>query len=619
MMTMAWFSVAQGLGATGARLIGDLNPGTVGSYPSNLTTFGGTLYFSAYTLETGFELFKYDGTRITLTADINSTADDIGGVQEGNDSLPAWLTGFGAQLYFAAYTPQRGAELWRYDGSQAVRVSDINPDANDAIKPFPNSAWPYGLTAVGDSLYFAATSSAAPENYELWQQSGAGVRQVANLRPDSGTNFSSYPTGLTTFSGSLFFMADDGTHGWELWRHNGVETKMFDLNPGGADSSSYPKNFVAFNNEVYFEAFSAASGFEIWKTDGSSAVLAADVQPGAESSFAKEFIVYNGALYFSGFEAAHGFELRKLAGAEAMLAADINPAGDSWPKNLKVLGDRLVFAANDGEHGWELWTFNGATATLAGDLNPSGDSFPENFTIFNGVLYFTATTPDTGHEIWKFDGQGISLAAEMNPGPGDSYPRFLTVLDGNLYFSAADDGTTNWELFVLETTAVNQPPTALLTLPASGATFFDTETITFSANATDDRAVTRVEFYAGAGLLGSDDAAPYTITATLPAGIFSVTAKAFDAENATVTSENVTITVREADPSQRPRISGISRIGQSVTVTVDGSAGLMHALQASADLQNWVTIDTKAFVSGSLSYTDLANEATRFYRIMVQR
>src|SRR5688572_17301469 len=108
--------------ATGARQLADLNPGAVGSYPSNFTSFGGALYFSAYTLQTGFELWRYNGSSVTLAADINPTADDIGGgLLEGNDSLPTWMTEFGGQLYFSAFHPARGAELWRFDGIQATR------------------------------------------------------------------------------------------------------------------------------------------------------------------------------------------------------------------------------------------------------------------------------------------------------------------------------------------------------------------------------------------------------------------------------------------------------------------------------------------------------------------
>jgi ELWxxDGT repeat protein len=557
--------------ATGARLLADLNPGSVGSYPSNFTGFGGALYFSAYTLQTGFELWRYNGSTVTLAADINPTADDIGsGVLEGNDSIPAWLTEFGGQLYFSAFHPARGAELWRFDGSQAARVSDINPDLNDAIKVVQNSAWPYQLAVLNDTLYFGATSNTTPPDYELWRYNASGVQQVTNLHPQIGADYSSYPTELTLFNGALYFMADDGAHGWELWRHDGAGTRLFDLYPGGPETSSYPKDFTPFNNELYFAAFDAASGFELWRTDGNTATLAVDGQPGAESSYPKDLTVYNGALYFQGFDAATGYELRKFTGGQSTLAADINTAGDSAPKHLTVLGNLLVFAATDGIHGWELWKYDGTAATMVMDLNPAGDAFPEDFTVLDGILYFTATTPETGYELWKFDGTMLTLAAEVNVGPGDSFPRSITVVNGQLYFSAADDGSSNWEPWVLDaTTPTNQPPTVSLTAPAPGATFLTTDNITFSANATGESGVARVEFYADALLLGTDDSAPFSVSTNLPAGSHSITARAVDTTGAEGFSSAVTITVNEPSANQPPTVTLTSPAEGATFLTTD--------------------------------------------------
>jgi ELWxxDGT repeat protein len=565
-----WVPVTQISAATGARQLADLNPGAGGSYPSNFTAFGGALYFSAYTLSNGFELWRYDGNSVTLAADINPTIDDIGfGVKEGNDSVPSWLTIFGGQLYFSAFHPGRGAELWRFNGSGAERVSDINPDQNDTIKTIQNSSWPNQLTVVNESLYFGATSSTTPENYELWRYNASGTQRVANLHPDIGTNQSSYPTGLTTFNGALYFMADDGTHGWELWKHDGVETKLFDLNPGGPQSSSYPKDFAAFNNELYFPAFSDATGFELWRTDGNTATLAADVQAGAASSYPKYLTAYNGALYFQGFEAATGYELRRFAGGQSTLALDINPGGDSAPKNLTVVGNVLVFAATDGVHGFELWKYDGTSATMLLDLNTAGDSFPENFTVLNGTLYFTATTPETGYEVFKFDGTSITLAAEVNEGPADSFPRNLTAVNGQLYFSATD-GSSNWEPWVLDATApANQPPTVSLASPVEGMTFLTTENISLSATATDDAGIARVEFYTDGALLGADETAPFTLSTTLPAGSHSISAKAIDSAGASATSPIVTITVREPAVNQPPTVSLTSPLEGATFLTTD--------------------------------------------------
>jgi ELWxxDGT repeat protein len=245
-----------------ARLVAEINPGAAGSFPEEYTAFGDALYFKAYTVSTGWELWRLRDGTVTLAADINPTANDLGsGVMVGNDSHPS---GFIAhdQLYFTAFEPRRGGELWRFDGSQASRVADINPDQNDTIKTQPNSSWPNELTLLNGVLYFSANSGAVRENYELWSYNGAEVREAANIRPDSGPAAgSSYPTGLTVFGGSLFFMADDGANGYELWKHSGTQTTLLNINPGGATSSSFPKFFTAGGNHLYFQAFHTQHGY----------------------------------------------------------------------------------------------------------------------------------------------------------------------------------------------------------------------------------------------------------------------------------------------------------------------------------------------------------------------
>lgn len=435
--------------------VADLNPGPVGSFPSNMTVFGGGLYFSAYTFPIGRELWRYDGHSIALATNINDTADDIGGgLLEGNDSVPQWLTPFEGALYFSAFDPRRGGELWRFDGTNAFRAADINPDADDTIKFNPNNSWPSELTVFGGALYFSANTGAFLPNYELWKYQDGTATMVTNIHSDLGSDHSSYPHGFTAFGGALYFMADDGLNGYELWRHDGLQTVLLsNLNPGAA--SSFPKFFQPFKDHLYFQAIDDAYGFELWRTDGSAVTRVTDIHSGTNSSFPEFLTVFQDALYFRASNSAVGSELWKFDGTNAALASDINPAGDSFPRNLTVFGDQLCFAANDGVNGWELWRFDGATASLVTNLNTAGDSFPEAFTLFSGALYFIATTPETGYEWWKYDGEKVSLAADILPGPENSYPQFPAVFERELAFSATEDGFSNWELWTIGIAELN--------------------------------------------------------------------------------------------------------------------------------------------------------------------
>jgi len=87
------------------------------------------------------------------------------------------------------------------------------------------------------------------------------------------------------------------------------------------------------------------------------------------------------------------------------------------------------------------------------------------------------------------------------------------------------------------------PPTVSLTAPAAGAV---NRTVTLSANASASAGVTRVEFLADDAVIATDTSAPYSAdwdTSTLADGPHSLTARVVDANNVSVTSTAVAVTV----------------------------------------------------------------------------
>ncbi len=93
--------------------------------------------------------------------------------------------------------------------------------------------------------------------------------------------------------------------------------------------------------------------------------------------------------------------------------------------------------------------------------------------------------------------------------------------------------------------AANQSPTVSITAPTSGATYTAGDSIAITATAIDsDGAISKVEFYNGSTLLETDTAAPYSYTwASVSAGSYSITAKAYDNKDATTTSTAISVTV----------------------------------------------------------------------------
>ena len=89
------------------------------------------------------------------------------------------------------------------------------------------------------------------------------------------------------------------------------------------------------------------------------------------------------------------------------------------------------------------------------------------------------------------------------------------------------------------------PPTATITSPANGATFSAPAAISITATAGDsDGSVSKVEFFNGAALLGTDTADPYTYNwSGVGAGTYSMSARATDNSGAATTSSPIIIIV----------------------------------------------------------------------------
>ncbi len=93
-------------------------------------------------------------------------------------------------------------------------------------------------------------------------------------------------------------------------------------------------------------------------------------------------------------------------------------------------------------------------------------------------------------------------------------------------------------------TPVNVAPVATLTAPATGSTACVGTAIAITATATDDGTVSKVDFYNGSTLLGTDNSSPYTFSySPTAAGTLSLKAIATDNGGLTGTSSTATVTV----------------------------------------------------------------------------
>jgi plastocyanin len=187
------------------------------------------------------------------------------------------------------------------------------------------------------------------------------------------------------------------------------------------------------------------------------------------------------------------------------------------------------------------------------------------------TITFSADASDPGGSIAKveFFRGGTTKIGEDTSAPY-SLTASLPAGSHSITARATDNlgATTTSAARTITVNAPNQAPTVTLTSPANGATVLTTDTITFSADATDDAGVTKVEFFAGANLIGAaDTSAPYSVTAQLPAGTHTITARATDAGNLTTTSASITITVNT--PNTPPTVTLTSPANSATFLTTD--------------------------------------------------
>jgi GH18 family chitinase len=165
---------------------------------------------------------------------------------------------------------------------------------------------------------------------------------------------------------------------------------------------------------------------------------------------------------------------------------------------------------------------------------------------------------------------------------------------------AMDSGNFNINYFTFaSTTTVNQPPTVSITSPANNASFTAPASITITANAADaDGTVSKVDFYNGTVLLGTDATSPYSLVWTnVATGTYALTVKATDNANAVTTSSVVNVTVTTVTVNQPPTVSLTS-----------------PANNASFSAPASITINaTAADVDGSVSKVDFYNGSTLLF------
>jgi len=251
----------------GTHMVLNINPSNLqGSFPDGFTAYNGMIFFFADNGSAGSELWVTNGTSVgtLLLKDIRPGA--IG-------SNPRQLTPFNNLLFFVANDGINGTELWATNGTNAVTymVKDINTAGNSDI---------IGFTVINNKLFFSAIDNSYGREPWLSDGSATGTAMLRDINPggNSMPGYFSIPgIAQNLFDGKLFFVADEGTNGYECWLTDGTLTGTQLIEPVGASGVAPLSNINQFEisgNTMYFDANYDGSGENLYRVlNGSSGFL----------------------------------------------------------------------------------------------------------------------------------------------------------------------------------------------------------------------------------------------------------------------------------------------------------------------------------------------------------
>jgi uncharacterized protein (TIGR03790 family) len=493
-------------------------------------------------------------------------------------------------IVFTYLTPYKAGNPIRAVDQQIADVWDEDTSGRDAV-----GAHAYYAPAQSQGNHYQPFVSlsdyreqpAAKHLYSVWRLDGAsaalakGLVDKALLAEANGLS----GRGCFDIQGDIS-QADDYRYGsgdWDI--HRGADEArragfevLEDSNfaefgtapaPLRCDDAALYAGWYSLNN--YNDAFTWRPGAIGFHTDSSSAYNIRDGANWSRNAIIKGITVTSGAVdepYLEGVAHPDGVFRNLFEGANVGDALLRNTEWLKWM--IANIGDPLYRPFPNG-----LAPFNQSDAAESSlRLNPIevGGGGPTSAT-----LKLVAPAPAGGVQV-TLASSNYSVAT---PPPSVTVPEGArTAVFAVNTAPVADELyakiTATYPGGALSNTLLvgpNSKPAASLSAPANGATFTAPASVTLAASASDrDGNVARVDFYAGANLIGTDTTSPYGITwANVPEGQYALTAVATDSAGAQTTSSPVNINV--APPAATMPAISIS----DVTVT-EGNTGALNAV-----------------------------------------
>ena len=258
---------------------------------------------------------------------------------------------------------------------------------------------------------------------------------------------SSEPIYVAELDGMLYFRANDGINGEELYSYDltSGEAQLI-ANLGSYDEGSNLSEITTLDGRIYFKARVSGSTYYlyVYKPESNSVERVDDVN-GDRIKEPVFVTAFGGQLYFQADFDDVGIELGKYDPSTNLisLVGDINPDGDSNPGGFISVGNKLWFYAQDGINDSRLWHYDSVTEDITRlDYNSPNNLYPSINELhhLDGQILFSGHTSDTGSDFWVYDIVSNSLLdiPEIYPGVASSSPFGYTTFNDLVYFSGRD-------------------------------------------------------------------------------------------------------------------------------------------------------------------------------------
>lgn len=264
-------------------------------------------------------------------------------------------------------TNVEGSGVGPTEANTEIKETALNPGL---IVNLNKNSLSFEKIQIGTKLFFSAFTPA--EGWELWVSDGTptGTILVKDIFP--GTS-SSHIRSLYAFNNKVYFSANDGVHGDEIWTSDGTTAGthlVFDSNPGIGDSEFNPR--IVYQNKMIFtvQTYSQTSPTDlgrqdqIWAIDDQDQVHAIYrptvnptnfTTPAYNINSDLEFATLGSNLYFMGFVPCtlpcNQRTLFRSNGTEAGTVKVYGPAREAalvFQPRLSSCGGKLFFFESTG-------------------------------------------------------------------------------------------------------------------------------------------------------------------------------------------------------------------------------------------------------------------------------